>query len=87
MFSVRVGRRQRFPNMKGKAAQVKHLIPALLYAFRKLRSPGNPDHDSIELALQMSLTMDHILNDHPDSFVLPTEVAAEFTACCMVFLE
>ena len=35
----------------------------------------------------MSLKMDNILDDHPDSFVLPPAAAVEFTAASFVFLN
>ena len=87
MFSSLRSWRTSFPKLKGKAAQVKHLAPALAYAWSKLREVGNPKHDAVSLALDMSVQMDRVLDDHPGAVVLPNDASDDFIAVSFVFLN
>ena len=87
MFSNASSWRTNFPKLKGKAAQVKHLTPALSYAWSKLKTVGNTNHDAVTLALDMSLRMDRVLDAYPGSVTLPEEAAEDFVASSFVFLH
>ena len=87
MFSSLRSWRTSFPKLKGKAAQVKHLTPALAYAWSKVREVGNPKHDAVSLALDMSVQMDRVLDDHPGAVVLPNDASDDFIAVSFVFLN
>ena len=76
-----------FPKLKGRAAEIKHLIPALLHAWSSFHDALDPAHCAIRLALQMSLKMDRILDEHPDTFVLPPNIARDFCGATYVFLN
>ena len=71
MFCKPSAWRTKFPKLKGRAAEVKHLTPALLHAWVNMRDPGNPLHTSIELALQMSLKMDKNIRCPPRKVQAP----------------
>ena len=87
MFSSLSSSRTSFPKLKGKAAQIKHLTPALAYAWSKVRDVGNPKHDAVSLALDMSVQMDRVLDDHPGAVVVPNDASDEFVAVSFVFLN
>ena len=66
MFTRESCWRNMFPKLKGRAAEVKHFGPALMKAFAAMMDRGNVDHQSIHLALQMSVEIDRIRDDYPD---------------------
>lgn len=72
-----------FPKLKGRAAEVKHLVPALAHVWRTYMSParGEPDAAAqahVHQALLHSARMDEILDQFPDDDVLPRDAADEF---------
>ena len=87
MFTKEDGWRAQFPKLKGRAAEIKHFGPALLYPCRQMFSPGDTDHDAIILSLEMGTKMDVILDSHPDAFVLPREVATVFQGAAFVYMN
>ncbi len=64
--------------MKGSAAEVKNLGPALLHVWEEMMDNARPTHRNIKLALRCSTRMDAILHAHVPDVKLPTDVAAEF---------
>ena len=86
-FTKRSNWRNTFPKLKGRASEIKHLGPALLYAWEQIMSPGDDKHKSIRLALQMSVKMDRLLDSCHEDIRLPTGVANEFCAAGFVFLN
>ena len=66
--------------LKGKAAEVKWLGPAVLAAWLKYMNPHLGSHRNIRLLLDLSTKMDCILEDHPypTYFKLPESAAREF---------
>ena len=87
MFTRESCWRNMFPKLKGRAAEVKHFGPALMKAFAAMMDRGNVDHQSIHLALQMSVKIDRILDDYPDEFTLPPKAASEFQGAVFVYLN
>ena len=87
MFTKIDSWRRNFPRLKGRAGQVKNLVPALHYAFTKISDLADPKHKAIELALRMSHKMDSVLDRHPAEVVLPTAAAAELRGAAFVFLN
>ena len=67
----------KFPELKGKAAEVAHLMPCLLQVFQQFKTPGNVVHDMIELGLMSSCTADAKLEEHAGVNVLPAQAANE----------
>ena len=87
MFTTVSGNwRLQFPKLKGRAAEIKHLIPALAFAWEKIKDGSDPLHDAITLALKSNLAMDQVLDENATCFRLPTCDAERFTAAAFVFL-
>jgi hypothetical protein len=70
--------RKTFPKLKGKAAEIKHLMPALLWAWRNVMTAGNTQHGEIEVLLQCSAFMDECMDKHRDDDVMPADVSEQF---------
>jgi hypothetical protein len=70
--------RKTFPRLKGKAAEIKHLMPALVWVWGHSMDRDNEQHKQILLALQCSCFLDQTLDAHKDCDVLPTEDAERF---------
>ena len=68
----------KFPRLKGKAYEVKVLMPALLWAWDQYRTAGDAAHEQVRLLLAASVHMDIVLNIHKDADVLPADAAEEF---------
>lgn len=75
-----------FPRLKGKAAEVRHLGRVLLEVFRAHCDTSQRAHRQCLLALQFSVRMESILDEHARDFVWPPEVAAEFLGAAHRFL-
>lgn len=74
-----------FPQLKGRAAEVRHLVPALAHVWHAAMDPARGDLDfaaqtQIYQGLLHSATMDDILDQYPEDDVLPREAADEFIA-------
>ena len=70
--------RKTFPRLKGKAAEIKHLVPALLWAWRKVMVAGDDVHMQVEVLLQCSAFMDECMDLHKDADVMPADVSEKF---------
>ena len=75
-----------FPKLKGRAAEVKALGPALVHIWDMYRTRGDVVHDQIALGLQCSVRLDEILSTYKSSFNLPNHVATTFRKTGMIFL-
>lgn len=78
MFCAPDEPRKTFPKLKGRAAEVKHLMPALLWFWKSVRNPADSVHNQVELALQCSVYMDEALDNHRDLDCLPPVIAENF---------
>ena len=82
-----VGEANKFPKLKGKAAEIKHLTAALLSTFEKHMDPTNVQHKHVKLVLVMACKLDEIIDAHPDEYRLPTAVSADFKKTCQVLVQ
>eukprot|EP00959_Pyramimonas_sp_CCMP1952_P474014 9502732-Pyramimonas_sp.AAC.1 len=64
MFTNPKAPRNDFPKLKGKAAEIKHLLPALAWVWRYWMDEDDASHRHIELGLRMSARIDAILSDN-----------------------
>ncbi len=72
------------PKMKGKAAEIKDLLPVLVRVWRKYYNAELEIHSKILVILEGSAHMDQILTDHPSDYALPSDVADDlFGTCCI----
>lgn len=67
-----------FPCLKGKAAEIRHFVPALGFVFDQLMHPANKQHKQVKLALQCAARMEAILDEHAAAYCLPLAAAQEY---------
>ena len=67
-----------YPKLRGKAAEVKSLGPALLSAWQQWQNPNLDVHKKIGIMLKLNVKMEAIIEEHKDAFSLPAEAAATF---------
>lgn len=67
-----------FPKLKGKAAEVKSLVPALSHVWEWYMDAELVEHWAILDGLQSSALMDTVLDNHPDVDVFPTCALDDF---------
>ena len=72
--------------MKGKAAEVRDLAPALLFVWREGMSEGDPMHIAILCALGASCRMEETLRLNKGS-KLPPDLAVEFLEQAKVYVQ
>ena len=72
------GSKVKFPKLKGKAYEVKVLMPALVWAWDQYRTVGDAAHSQIKVLLACSVHLDHLLDIHKEADVLPPDAAKEF---------
>ena len=87
MFTNPEKPRAKMAKLKGRGAEVKALIPALLSVWKQYYMvDGVQQHEEIALALESSARVDEILDDHKTDYKLPGPVAAEFETHIWIFL-
>jgi hypothetical protein len=76
----------KFPKLKGRAIEVKHLGHPLMHVFQQKMDSESPVHKQLLLALKASCAMEEVLDAHPTEFKLPTLAADKFESAAMTFL-
>ena len=83
-----------FPQLKGRASEIKHLAPGLLYVWERHCSQDPEDevyivHQQIAPMIKWFIRLDVILDQHPpqDFPKLPDPEAAEFSQKCFEVLS
>lgn len=66
------------PKLKGRAAECKSLVPALLAVWKVHMTPGLVQHIAIRSALESSALMDEVLDAFPDTDLLAEKELADF---------
>ena len=77
----------KFPQLKGRAAQIKNLGPVLLVVWKLFADPLNQGHRLITKALTATVNMDSILDATADEFVMNPRSAAKFLESCREYLQ
>lgn len=77
----------RMPKLKGRAAEVKSLMPALRHIWQHYMTPGDLAHQAVLSGLRASCRMDEILAAYPDRDVLPPDAADSFVAESWMYLR
>ena len=67
------------PKLKGRAHEVKSLIPALAHVWEDRMDPAKVEHAAILQGLKHSAEMDDILDAFPDVDSLPADAARGFS--------
>lgn len=78
MFTCAKQPRASPPKLKGKAAEIRNLGPALQAAWDARMDFQDLRHQQVRLLLQRGNRLEEILNEHPDAHALPGDVAADF---------
>ncbi len=76
-----------FPSLKGKAAEVRHLLKPMLVVCEHFLDNTIKQHKEIKLALRMAIQMETTLDDHVGDFALPASVAATFSKAAEAFVN
>lgn len=79
-------RRQNFPLLKGKAAELRHLLKPMLRVCEAFLDAGDRIHQQIVMALRKLIVLEDILTAHRDAYKLPADVASLFEKNCQDFL-
>jgi len=66
------------PSLKGRAAEIHHLIEPLLKVWNKRMDPQNIQHIQIKLGLEQNLELERILKVTMGRYCLPTQEAQDF---------
>ena len=85
-LSMFIRARGRFPKLRGKAAEVKHLGPALLALWEEYMKPHLAVHRQIRLMLRANCRLEALLAEHKNEWALPTSAAIEFEETCSTML-
>ena len=76
-----------FPKLKGKAAEIKHFVAALAFAWECFMDADDVQHQMISLALQMSCDIDTILDRTHGQYVLKGDDLTKYQDAIWTFLS
>ena len=75
-----------FPYLKGRAAQIRHVGPALLRAFEHYMDADNQVHRWVRLGIKASIQMETILNSCENEWKVPAPLDSKLVASGFAFL-
>ena len=79
---------ERMPKLKGRAIEVRNLMPALMHAWKHFMHPSQKPFELIVLTgLQASCKLDEILAQYPEVDKLPRQEAAEFQSSAWLYAK
>ena len=76
-----------FPELRGRASEIKHLSKALLVLWDHGRTIGDELHDYIYTALEASYKLDQILDLHRGEYNLPAEASRQFIGYALQYCQ
>ena len=76
-----------FPELRGRATEIKHLSKPLLVLWECCRTEGDRLHDLIYTALKASSKLDEILDSHRGEYNLPREASQEFIKYALQYCQ
>ena len=74
-----------FPELKAKAAEVRHLAEPLHALCQELLNGDNEVHKNMVLIMKMAVNMESVMDEHKDEFRLPPAAAAKFKESAYAF--
>ena len=80
-------RKKGYPKLRGKAAEIKCLGPALLALWTGFMNPALSVHKQVKLMLKCNVQMEQILSDHKDRIALPAGPAKQFKDVAFVMAQ
>ena len=72
----------KFPRLKGRGAEIRHLGPALLHVFCEHMVADNRQHRQIKLALELNVRIESIFDDFALEYALPPHASASLLEAC-----
>ena len=75
-----------FPKLKGRGAEIKHLVPALLFAWKEFMTLEDPMHVAVRVGLEMSSQIDQVLESAVDCYKLEGPMLDAYQGAIFVFL-
>ena len=73
---------EKFPCLKGQAGEVRKLGGPLLDVWERKMTPSNKQHRLARIALQSSVELERILDDHEGAYRLTGDTAVKFRDLC-----
>ena len=80
------GKSKTTPELRGKAAQIRSLIPVLLRIWRRRMNPLDTQHRDILTGLTASADIDKIVRAHRGQPSLPPAKAAQLKTACFTYM-
>ena len=77
----------KFPRLKGKASEVKHVTEAFLRTWEKVMRHDNREHRLIQVALLSAEKMESIIDENANNYRLPPHVADEWKKQRALFVQ
>lgn len=77
----------KFPTLKGKGAEIRHLAGPLLETFCTFMDSGKKEERLMKVLLSLAARMEWILDEHADEYKLPAVAAKEFKQCTQGFFQ
>ena len=76
-----------FPMLKGKAAQIRHVLRPMLKVCRKFLNNTDREHKRIIEMFECAIRMEDAMDEHVGCYALPTDVAAQYKADADKFIR
>ena len=75
----------KLPHLKGRAAEISRLIPALIIVAKQYIGPDSPVHRAMLTGLELTAEIDKVIRDHKFEPKLKPDIAAHLKATCFGF--
>jgi len=80
-------REGRFPKLRGKASEVRHLAKPLASLWRQHMNKNLLTHRQVDLYLRLNIQFESILGDHSRHFALPPAARTAFVDCAFSMMQ
>ena len=77
----------KFPKLKGKANELRHLCGALFRCFDRHKDGGNAQDKQIKTMLSLVVRMEKTLDDHREDYTLPEAASHDFKMAARAFVR
>ena len=75
-----------FPKLKGRGAEIKHLVPALLFVWKQYMNLADEMHVAVQVGLEMSSQIDEVLESSTHCYKLEGPMLNAYQGAIFVFL-
>lgn len=76
-----------FPVLKGKAGEIRHVAPALLFAFTSFVAEELPEIKLMQLFLHQAVSLESMLDENASIYRLPGQTQARFEQTMLSFVQ